>query len=310
MNSGSKIPFHVAMRVREAFAEHRAVVALESTVITHGLPYPQNIAILRELEDIIRGEGAEPATIIVWKGKGYVGMEDEILAELTQADAAKLSKLGTRDLALAFAKQLSGGTTVSATMLLAAGAGIEVFATGGIGGVHRDWQSNPDVSSDLSALASIPVIVVSAGCKAILDINATLEALESMAVPVLGWQTSEFPAFYSRASGLPIERVDHLEELASFWRYHLELYDRPSGVLLANPVPRDAEIPAQVIAPYIESAIAEATEKGIRGKALTPFLLDKLARATKGDSVRANLALLKNNARLAAQVAIALKGQG
>jgi pseudouridine-5'-phosphate glycosidase len=307
MHTSSSIPIHVSISVREAFAAHKAVVALESTVITHGLPYPQNLATLQDLEDTIRTSGAVPATIIVWKGTAHVGIEDDILTELADHGSHELHKLGMRDLPLAFAKNLSGGTTVSATMLLSSIAGIEVFATGGIGGVHRDWQSHPDVSSDLTALASIPVIVVSAGCKAILDISATLEYLESLAVPVLGWHTSEFPSFYSRGSGLRIDSVDSLADVASFWQHHLSLHSRPSGVLIANPIPEEAEIPFEHIKPHIDAAIREASESNILGKALTPFLLDKLAHATKGDSVRANLALLKNNALLAAKLATALK---
>lgn len=303
------IPMQISMPVREAFAAQQAVVALESTVITHGLPYPQNIETLFALEATIRDAGAEPATIIVWNGIAHVGMSEEILQGLSQSAGGSIHKLGIRDLAMAFALKQSGGTTVSATMRIAACAGIEVFATGGIGGVHRDWQSHPDVSSDLTALASIPVIVVSAGCKAILDIDATLEVLETLAVPVLGWQTNEFPSFYSRNSGNIIDKVDSLVDLASFWRYHLAMSDSPSGVLLANPIPKNEEIPAEIFRPFIQSALQEAASKGIRGKAITPFLLDNLSKATKGESVRANLALLNNNARLAALLAIALKGK-
>lgn len=308
MSICTKIPLETSMPVREAFAAHKPVVALESTVITHGLPYPGNIETLCMLEQCVRDAGAEPATIIVWDGIARVGIGQDVLESLSQPEHPNLHKLGERDLAMAFARRYSGGTTVSATMRIAACAGIDVFATGGIGGVHRGWQSHWDISSDLTALSSIPVIVVSAGCKAILDIPATLEMLETLAVPVLGWQTDEFPAFYSRQSGMKIDRVDDLDAAAEFWKCHLGLHPHPGGVLLANPIPPQDEIPSAAIEPFIQSALAEAAARGICGKALTPFLLDNLSRATKGESVRANLALLRNNARLASELAIALKG--
>ena len=211
-----------------------------------------------------------------------------------------------RDLPLAFARKDSGGTTVSATMGLAHRAGIEVFATGGIGGVHRFWQDSWDVSMDLIALSRMPVIVVSAGCKAILDVEATLEMLESFGVPVVGWQTDTFPLFYTPESNYHISRCDDLDLLAQSWKAHKILRDNGSGMLVANPIPKEYGIHSSQIEPFINQAIAEAKHVGIKGKELTPFLLDLLAQITKGESVKANIALLEHNARLASVLAKAL----
>lgn len=296
--------------VKEALDSGLPVVALESTVLTHGLPYPQNLSIFRALENILINESVTPATIIVVDGKAHIGVDEDLLARITPLlqNPGSFSKLGMRDLPLAFTLSQSGGTTVSATMKLAALSGIEIFATGGIGGVHRGWEKTLDISSDLSALAEIPVAVVSAGCKAILDVGATLEYLETLAVPVLGWETDRFPLFYTHTSHHSIDRLDSAEDFARLWKSHLALGGK--GLLIANPIPEENAIPAHEIETFIQASLIEAGARGISGKALTPFLLDYLARATKGGSVQANLALLKNNAKVAAKLAKALIKRG
>ncbi len=299
----------ISAPVQAALSNDKPVVALESTVLTHGLPYPDSLKILRELERLIESAGAVPATIIVWQGEARVGLDEELVEALEPAlrKGGAFRKLGRRDLPLAMASGYSGGTTVSGTMLLAWQAGIEVFATGGIGGVHQGWGETLDISSDLSALAQIPVTVVSAGCKAILDIAATLEYLETLAVPVLGWQVDRFPLFYTRDSDYRIDPIDSLEQFAAFHRHHSDLGG--GGILVANPIPAADSIPALHLTSDIQAGIVTAKVQGIGGKELTPFLLDFLAQHTKGESVRANLALLKNNALLAAKLAGALKGR-
>ncbi len=296
--------------VRQALDNKQPVVALESTVLTHGLPYPQNLAVFRALETILKNESVTPATIIVLNGKAHVGLDEGIIRQITPMlqKPGAFRKLGMRDLPLAFTLGHSGGTTVSATMKLASLCGIEIFATGGIGGVHRGWRDTLDISSDLIALAEIPVAVISAGCKAILDVPATLEHLETLAVPVLGWQTERFPLFYTAESEHVIDRLDKAEDFALFWRIHQSLGGK--GLLIANPIPSQESISAPQIEAYIQASLAEAKLKGILGKALTPFLLDYLAQATKGVSVQANLALLKNNAKVAAELANAIRPKG
>lgn len=299
------LPIKLSKKVEQALVEGRAVLALESTVLTHGLPYPNNFEVLSILEELSRDSGAEPATIIVLDGVAHIGMDtDNInrLADIMQK-GSELLKFGRREIPTALCKGLSGGTTVSATMLLAHYAGIKVFATGGIGGVHRGWENTLDISSDLKALSEIPVIVVSAGCKAILDIAATMEYLESSGVPVLGWQTNSFPAFYSVSSGISIDRVDSAAQLAAIYKAMMAVDSKPSGILLANPVPEQDEIPSSSINTHIEKAIATAADKGIKGKELTPFLLSYLSQSTKGESVKTNLSLLKNNVRIGALIA-------
>ena len=310
MKTHPGIPLSCSEAVSQALESNQPIVALESTVITHGLPYPQNFSLLQRMEAIITDLGAVPATIIVWEGKAHIGIGpkllDEIKATLSLTQSAFM-KLGSRELPLAFARGVNGGTTVSATMLLAQLAGIEVFATGGIGGVHRGWQQSLDISMDLEALSSVPVMVVSAGCKAILDVPATLEKLETLAVPILGWQTGSFPLFYTATSPYPIDNCDSIDQIVQAWRFHKALQTSSSGMLIANPIPAEHSIPSSDIDPYIDTAIEAAAQAGAHGKALTPFLLDYLARATEGASIRANLALLENNARLAARIARALK---
>ncbi len=303
------IPLKVSSKVRKAMVDGGAVLALESTVLTHGLPYPRNFEVLSTLENLCRQHGAEPATIIVLDGVAHIGMDDEDIQNLKDKiqTGSPIAKLGRREIPMALSAGLSGGTTVSATMLLAHYAGIKVFSTGGIGGVHRAWERSMDISSDLKALSQIPVVVVSAGCKAILDIPATLEYLETLGVPVLGWQTDKFPAFYSRNSGLPIDKLTNPKLLAETYRKMMEIDPYPSGILIANPVPEADEIPADVIGQYIDSAIAEADKHGIKGKELTPYLLSALAESTAGMSVNTNLALLMNNVIVGAMLARELR---
>ena len=278
------------------------VVALESTVLTHGLPRPQNIQLARDMEQTVRTEGTTPATIGFLDGHLHVGLEDSQLERLANDD--NVLKVGPRDFATIAAKKLSGGTTVAGTMLACKHADIKVFATGGIGGVHR--ESHFDISADLQALASIPMIVVCAGAKAILDLPATLEYLETMSVPVVGYGTDEFPAFYSRESGLDVSvKLDSPDEIVRFAKAHWEA-GLQSAVLVANPVPETEAISRSEMEPFIEQANREAHERGIHGKEVTPFLLQRINELTGGKSMQTNLALLLNNARLAAQIAMSL----
>ncbi len=277
------------------------IVALESTVITHGLPHPQNLALAQNMETAIRDEGATPATIALFHGQVRVGLTAPEIAELAQAQAIKVSR---RDFATAIIKKSHGGTTVAGTMFVAHKAGIDVFATGGIGGVHR--ESNFDVSTDLQALADTPMIVVCAGAKAILDLPATLEYLETMSVPVVGFQTDEFPAFYSRESGLKVSvRLDSPEEVAAFAQAHWGT-GMTSAILVTNPVPEADAISKAEMDPFVAQASAEAIHKNIHGQAVTPFLLQRINELTMGLSMRANLSLLLNNARLSARIARAM----
>lgn len=297
-------PLDLAPEVAKALDAGRAVVALESTIIAHGMPYPQNVETARTLQEIIRAEGAVPATIAVMGGKYKVGLNHEELHALATAESVR--KLSRRDVPLALTSGEIGATTVASTMIIAAAAGIRLFATGGIGGVHRGAEYTFDVSADLTELRQTSVAVVSAGAKAILDLPKTLEMLETFGVPVLGVGTDEFPAFYSRTSGLGVDaRMDAPEEIAAFlkakWSAGLE-----GGVLIANPVPESDALDAGVIESTIASAIAEAEGAGIGGKRLTPFLLRRITELTAGQSLVSNVALVKNNARLAARIAVAL----
>lgn len=305
MKNQEHLPLHYSQRVEKALKDGRAVLALESTVLTHGLPTPRNYEVLELLEQTARENGAEPATIIVLEGKLHIGMDDadKLALQTKLLDKEPVQKLGRRDLPLAVAMDYSGGTTVSATMLLAHLAGIKVFATGGIGGVHRGWSGTLDISNDLPTLAQIPVIVVSAGCKAILDIPATLEYLETNGVLVLGWQTKDFPAFYSSGSGFRIDSVEDAEHIAKIYINMLNLDPVPKGILIANPVPLKDQIPSKEIEAHIEKAIQEANKLQIGGKQLTPFLLSYLATSTAGRSIDTNLALLINNVKVGSQIA-------
>jgi pseudouridine-5'-phosphate glycosidase len=290
--------------IREALNREQALVALESTVIAHGLPYPRNLETARELEAIVRAEGAQPATIGVVAGRPTVGLDETALELFARGEDVR--KLSRRDLGSAIARGGHGATTVAATMALASIAGIEVFATGGIGGVHRGARASWDVSGDLTELSRTPVLVVCAGAKAILDLPATLEVLETLGVPVVGYRCNEFPAFYTETSGLPLSsRADTPEEVAAIWRAHGR-YGGGSGLLLCVPPPAADALPSDQVEDAIARALAEAEANKIHGPAVTPFLLSTLGRETGGRTLHTNIALLRNNARVAAEVAGAL----
>lgn len=281
---------------------NQPLVALESTVISHGLPYPHNLALAQEMEAIVRRHGAEPRTVAILNGELHAGLDDAQLVHL--ATARSVRKVSRRDLPIAVARRLDGATTVATTMWVAHRFGIQVFATGGIGGVHRG--DGTDISADLQELAQTPVVVVCAGAKAILDLPATLEYLETYGVTVAGFGTDAFPAFYSRESDLPVDvRCESADEVAALWRAKQAL-GLPGGMLVVAPIPQADEIPAAEIAPFIDQAVGEATAQGLRSAAVTPFLLTRLGELTGERSLRANLALLKNNAAIAAQIAVAL----
>lgn len=291
----------IAPEVQDALAEGKPIVALESTVISHGLPHPHNIELARKLEQHVRDGGATPATIALAQGRVHIGLDNDLLEQLATSKA--VSKVSLRDMGLVLAEGGLGATTVATTMWAAHAAGIQVFATGGIGGVHPGNGS--DVSADLPALATIPVCVVSSGAKAILDLPRTREWLETWGVPILGWHTNDFPAFYSRKSGLSVDRrVESAEQAAWLIRAHLRL--ERSGMLLGSPVPVESEIDTETVQEWIDIALAEAGERGVRGYALTPFLLSTLGERSGGQTLRANLALLENNAKVAAEIASAL----
>ena len=281
------------------------VVALESTVITHGLPIPQNMELARDMEIKVRAQGAVPATVALLDGRIRVGINDEELVRLANAkDPVKVSR---RDFAKAIVKKMDGGTTVAGTMLAASQTGIQVFATGGIGGVHR--EGHMDISTDLQALSDTPMIVVCAGAKSILDLPATLEYLETMAVPVVGYQTDEFPAFFSRESGLKVSvRLDSPEEIVAFAQAHWNL-GLKSAILVTNPIPEENSLSDEFINPIIKQASQDAQDKGIYGQALTPFLLARINDLSAGRSLRSNLVLLHNNATLAAKIAKVLTNE-
>jgi pseudouridine-5'-phosphate glycosidase len=292
-----------APEIVEARAAGRPVVALESTIVAHGLPWPDNLAIARELEATVRAHGGAPATIAVVDGKPHIGLTDDTLAHLAR-DGGRFAKAGATDLAVHLVRGTSAATTVSATAVLAARAGIRVFATGGIGGVHRGTSG--DVSHDLVALARTRIAVVSAGAKAILDLPRTLELLETLGVLVVGYRTGELPAFYHRASGVVLDhRVDTVRELAAIARARWDELDG-GGILVCNPIPEAAALDATAIDIAIATALAEATAASIGGKALTPFLLARLAQVTGGASIRANRALALHNAQVATELAVAL----
>jgi pseudouridine-5'-phosphate glycosidase len=290
--------------VAEALAVGRPVVALESTIITHGMPYPDNAAMAKDVEKIIRDEGAVPATIAVVDGRLKIGLSGEEREAL--AKTASAMKLSRADLAFAVAEKRTGGTTVAATMIAAHMVGIKVFATGGIGGVHKGAERSFDISADLDELARTPVIVVSAGAKAILDIEKTLEVLETRGVPVVAFGSDVMPAFWSRTSPYKAPlRLDEPAAIAGFFRTRAAL-GLAGGILVANPVPEKDEIPVDAMAVHISAAQKAVDEHGISGKAVTPFLLAKILELTKGASLKTNVALVDNNARLAARIAGAL----
>jgi pseudouridine-5'-phosphate glycosidase len=284
------------------------VVALESTVITHGLPYPENLSLAEDMELEVRRYGCVPATVAVLDGLVQVGLDPSQLLRLVQP-GANLVKVSLRDFAPAIAAQASGGTTVAGTMLAAQRTGIRVFATGGIGGVHHNIsrrRTGYDISADLPALARIPIIVVCAGAKAILDLAATLEYLETWAVPVVGYQSDDFPAFFTQSSGLKTScRADSPEEVAAIAQAHWEL-GLQSAVLVAVPPPDEVAMPAEEVSLAVRQALRDARARRIRGQEVTPFLLERVRRLTRGDSLRANMGLLLNNAAVAAQISKAL----
>ena len=299
----------VAPEVAQALAQGRPVVALESTIISHGMPYPQNVETALQVEEIVRANGAVPATIAILGGRLKAGLTREEIAYLGKRGLA-VAKASRRDLAALVAKGADGATTVTTTMMIAHMAGIKVFATGGIGGVHRGAETTMDISADLQELARTDVAVVCAGAKAILDLKRTLEYLETHGVPVLGYRTEELPAFYTRTSGLKVDyRADTPGELAAIMQVREDL-GLSGGILVTNPIPEKFSMDADVINAAIHRAVAEAEEQGITGKEVTPFLLARVKEITGGDSLAANIALVKNNAKLAAEVAAALYDKG
>ena len=291
--------------VAKALSEGKPVVALESTIISHGMPYPQNVQTALQVEATIRENGATPATIAVIQGRLKAGLTPEEIEYLGKKgrDVAKASR---RDLPVLVARKQDGATTVTTTMIIAAMAGIKVFATGGIGGVHRGAETTMDISADLEELAQTPVMVVCAGAKSILDLGLTLEYLETKGVPVIGYQTEELPAFYTRKSGFRVDyRIDTPEELAAAFRAKLEL-GLKGGMLVTNPIPEEYSMDPAYINQAIDQALRECREKGIRGKDTTPFLLARIKDITGGDSLASNIQLVLNNARLAARTAALL----
>lgn len=301
----ASLPLVFSPEVEAAIAAGKPVVALESTIVTHGMPYPDNVETARAVESEIRGRGAVPATIAVLDGKIRVGLDADTLDRLgTMTGVMKLSRA---DLAFALATGRPGSTTVAATMICARLAGIEVFATGGIGGVHQGAEESFDVSADLEELGRTSVIVVAAGAKAILDLPKTLEVLETKGVPVVGYRTDEFPAFWSRGSGLKAPlRLDSAAEIAAFQKAR-ETIGIDGGMLIANPVPETDEIPAVRMQGFIAASLASAKQAGISAKEVTPYLLADMFERTAGSSLKTNIALVMNNARLAADIAKALK---
>ena len=295
----------ISAPVREALAAGRPVVALESTIISHGMPYPQNVETALNVEKIIREHGAEPATIAIIGGRLKAGLSPEQIDYLGKTGSG-VTKTSRRDLPILVAQGADGATTVTTTMMIAAMAGIEVFATGGIGGVHRGAETTMDISADLEELAHTPVMVVCAGAKAILDLGLTLEYLETKGVPVIGYGTEELPAFYTRRSGFSVDyRLDSPEELARAFHVKRAL-GLEGGMLVTNPIPEEYSMDPDVINAAIDEAIAEAAAQGVHGKATTPFLLAKVKELTGGDSLDSNIHLVYNNAALAADTAAAL----
>lgn len=294
-----------APRVSEALKNGEPVVALESTIISHGMPYPKNVVTANEVEAVVRENGAVPATVAVLSGRLAVGLSPEEIEYLGRKGLA-VTKASRRDLPVLCARGEDGATTVAATMIISALAGVSVFCTGGIGGVHRGAETTMDISADLEELAQTPVMVVCAGAKSILDLGLTLEYLETKGVPVIGYGTDELPAFYTRRSGFMVDyRMDAPGEIAEAFLAQRALGYK-GGMLVTNPIPEADSMDASWIQEKIEEALAEARAQGIRGKATTPFLLDKIQRITGGDSLTANIALVKNNAALSARIAAAM----
>lgn len=303
MNS-LNIPFSIAPLVESALSKKLPILALESTIIAHGMPHPDNLAFAKKAEALVRKHGVIPATIAIIDGKVHIGLNNKQL-ELLSSNK-RIEKIAVRDIAFAITQKLTGATTVSATMHLAHLAGIDVFATGGIGGVHRNAETTFDISQDLIELSRTPMIVISAGVKAILDIPKTLEYLETNAVPVVGFGTNEFPAFYSRSSGSFLANSCNTpEEVTELFIAHRKI-GLQSAILVANPILKSDEIPRVIIDKYIDTALKECDEKEIVGKNVTPFLLKKIVELTKGRSLKTNIALALNNVKVGVQIALAL----
>ncbi|MEA2095334.1 MAG: pseudouridine-5'-phosphate glycosidase [Candidatus Cloacimonadota bacterium] len=287
-------------KVKQALKNNKPVIALESTIISHGMPYPQNIRVAKDLEKIAEDAGVVPATICLMNGKIKIGLNDNELEMLAiSKDVAKVSR---RDFGRILASKKIGATTVAATMIAAHLAGIEVFATGGIGGVHRGAEDSFDISADLQEFAQTPVIVVSAGAKAILDLSKTLEVLETFGVPVYGFQTDLFPAFYSAESDLHIDRIDSEKEIAEIYKTNMQL-GLNNGILVANPIPKKYEIPFEEMDKHIKIALERAKRNNITGRGLTPFLLAEIVKITKGSSLETNIKLVESNVALACKIA-------
>ena len=295
----------IRAEVAEALRQGFPVVALESTLIAHGLPYPSNLELAREVEDLVRREGAVPATIGVVGGVPKVGLEPEELELM--ASGKEVSKLSVRDIPIAVAKKSHGATTVAGTAHLAARVGIELFATGGIGGVHREARESWDVSADLFALSRVPVTVICSGVKSILDVPATLEYLETLGVPVVGFRTRRFPGFYLSDSGSTLDwALESEEEVARLIRSLRELGSEGPGLVVANPIPREEQLDPKLHNQLLKEGLGELKRQGISGKSVTPFLLDHFQRESQGESLRVNEQIVRNNARLAARIAVVL----
>lgn len=298
----------VSREVQAALEGHHPVVALESTIIAHGMPYPRNVETAMRVEQAVRDAGAIPATCAVIGGKLHAGLDAAAIELLGQAGSG-IPKASRRDLAYLVSQGKNGATTVASTMIIAHLAGIRIFATGGIGGVHRGGANTLDISADLQELAQTPVAVVSAGAKSILDLGLTLEYLETFGVPVIGFGTDEFPAFFTRKSGFGVDfRLDTAQAVAQLLQSHWEL-GMKSGVLIANPVAAEHQLDPDAMQQAIEAALADADRQGIKGKAITPFLLAAVEKLTGGKSLEANIELVLNNARLAAEVAVNLSNK-
>jgi pseudouridine-5'-phosphate glycosidase len=299
----------ISEEVEQALARGGAVVALESTIISHGMPYPENAGTALRLEAVVREQGAVPATIAVLDGKLKAGLREEEIVRIAKA-GAEVAKVSRRDIPFVLSSRRAGATTVAATMIVAQMAGIRVFATGGIGGVHRGASESMDISADLQELANTDVAVVCAGAKSILDIGLTLEYLETFGVPVIGYQTDEFPAFYTRSSGFGVDfRVDSADEIARILSIKREV-GLCGGVVIANPIPPEYEPAQAAVLQATEAALAEARGIGVKGKQITPFLLSRIKELTGGESLSANIQLVLNNAGLAARIAVAMSERG
>ena len=299
----------VAEEVKKALADGKAVVALESTIISHGMPYPQNVETALRVEEEVRKNGAVPATIAIIDGVPTVGCNREEIEKLGKAGLT-VTKVSRRDIPIVIAKGLNGATTVASTMILAEKAGVKIFATGGIGGVHRGAEKTMDISADLDELSKTNVTVVCAGAKSILDLNLTMEYLETKGVAVIGYGTDELPAFFTRESGIKVGyRMDTPKEIAESMKAKEDM-GLEGGMLVTNPIPEEYSMDVEVIGEAIDKAVKEAEEKGVKGKDITPFLLDKIQKITGGDSLASNIQLVLNNARLASQIAVELSKLG